>query len=56
MVVRTMLLRSDWISVAGEVVVEVPDDAVLMADNCSIRDVLEGELRLDWAWGGVIWY
>ncbi|GFR41412.1 hypothetical protein Agub_g2095 [Astrephomene gubernaculifera] len=27
----------------GEVVVEVPDDAVLMADNCSIRDVLDEE-------------
>ncbi|KXZ56370.1 hypothetical protein GPECTOR_1g328 [Gonium pectorale] len=27
----------------GEVVVEVPDDAVLMADNCSIREVLEEE-------------
>ncbi|EFJ47106.1 hypothetical protein VOLCADRAFT_105180 [Volvox carteri f. nagariensis] len=26
----------------GEVVVEVPDDAVLMADNCTIRDILEG--------------
>lgn len=28
---------------AGEVVVEVPDDAVLMAENCGLRDVLEGE-------------
>jgi SET domain-containing protein 6 len=28
---------------AGEVVVEVPDDLVLMAENCSIADVLEGE-------------
>jgi hypothetical protein len=27
------------------VVVEVPDDAVLMADNCSIRDVLDGGSR-----------
>ncbi|GIL72649.1 hypothetical protein Vretimale_4391 [Volvox reticuliferus] len=27
----------------GEIVVEVPDDAVLMADNCSIRDILEEE-------------
>ncbi|KAG2442960.1 hypothetical protein HXX76_003034 [Chlamydomonas incerta] len=27
----------------GEVVVEVPDDAVLMAENCSIREVLEEE-------------
>ncbi|GLC35928.1 hypothetical protein PLESTB_000520300 [Pleodorina starrii] len=27
----------------GEVVVEVPDDAVLMADNCSIREILEEE-------------
>eukprot|EP00198_Chlamydomonas_reinhardtii_P014034 XP_001703371.1 predicted protein [Chlamydomonas reinhardtii] len=27
----------------GEVVVEVPDDAVLMAENCGLRDVLEEE-------------
>jgi hypothetical protein len=30
---------------AGDVVVEVPDDLVLMAENCSIADVLEGEGR-----------
>lgn len=27
---------------AGEVVVEVPDDMVLMAENCDIQDILEG--------------
>lgn len=27
----------------GELVVELPDDAVLMAENCSITELLEGE-------------
>lgn len=27
----------------GEVVVEVPDDAVLMSENCELSDLLEGE-------------
>jgi hypothetical protein len=33
---------------AGEVVVEVPDDMVLMAENCDIQDILEGRGVCRW--------
>ena len=32
---------------AGEVVIQVPDDVVLMGENCGIAEQLEGE------WGGL---
>ena len=38
---------------AGEVVVEVPDEAVLMAENCGISEQLEGGRIEDYRCTGV---